>query len=484
MAGIGFELKKLFREKSAMGYLKAYTYTSVVTTGPFVLMTGMVVSVQILFNFFEVSYIASQLYTASVIYPFVFSHIISSGFSMLITRYVADLLYDKQHEDVVPSLYGMLVIALGVGSLFALIFFINKPLDFFTKLVTYIFYMEMIVIWIQGVYLSALKDFKGIIRAYAAGVIIAVILVFGVLTMQLPTVLGTLVAMDIGGMIIAAMLMMNIQKFFAKSSNHHFLFLSYFEEHWRLFFTSLFYTLGLYIPNIIIWQGPLQMVIADTYVYSPIYDVATFYAFLSILPIMIMFVVSTEIYFYQKYAAYFMYITEKGNFKEIQNAREDLVNVLWSEVRNIIEFQLVFTLIFLALGNYFLTRFGLAHNAINMYNLIVLGAFSIGILQVVNTLLLYFEDQRGAMAICASFLLLNTIFNVIGLMLGEETYGFTFFLAAFISLLISMLRLDYFVKRLDYYIFCSRPVFYQKKQWVFTRIVNWLYRKEKQDIAK
>ena len=49
MAGVGFELKRLFRARTAAGHLKAYSYSAIVTTGPFVLLTSMVLAVQLLF---------------------------------------------------------------------------------------------------------------------------------------------------------------------------------------------------------------------------------------------------------------------------------------------------------------------------------------------------------------------------------------------------------------------------------------------------
>jgi uncharacterized membrane protein len=476
MAGIGFELKKLFDRRSAIGYFRAYTYTMFITASPFILLTGMVLVIQLLFSLFDVSHFTKQLYIASVVYPFIFSHIISSGFAMLITRYVADQLYSKNYSEIIPSLYGTIAVALGIGSIPAIAFFWNAPLAFELKVVTYIFYMELIVIWIQGVYLTALKDYKKIIHSYAGGAILAVLLAFAVLkTGVLPPLFGAMLAMNIGVLLIAAMLMINIKKFFAESSYKNFLFLRYFESHFNLFWISLFYAVSLYIPNIIIWNGPLAVRLADTYVYAPIYDIATFYAFLSILPVMVIFVVSTELHFYQKYSTYFMYITEKGNFKEIEDARRDLLHVMWSEIRNIVEFQLAFTFVALALGNYLLPRIGLTYASINMYNLIVLGAYSTGILQVIITILLYIEDRKGALWISAFFLLANASFNLIGLGFGENTYGFGFFLAAFLSLVISLGRLVYYSNRIDYFVFCSRPVFYNRKPGFLAKTVNWLY---------
>lgn len=481
MAGIGFELKKLFNTRSAAGYMKAYGYSAVITAGPFALMTGMVLAIQMLFRYFGVSYVDSQLYTASIIYPFVFSNIISSGFLMVITRYLADLLYGSDYRDVTASLYGVIAITEGIGAIAALVFFWNKPLDFLTKFLTYIFYMQMLAVWLQGIYLTAVKNYKGLFFSYMIGVCTTIVLTFFVLaTGCIEPVNGALLAMDIGSGIIMLLFFVHITRYFGYPKfGRNLLFLPYFEKHKLLFFIALFYTVGLYLPNIIIWQGPLAVWIADTYVYAPAYDVATFYAFLSILPVMVMFVVSMELHFYEKYAVYFTYITKKGDFKEVDDAKADLLHVLWSELRNIMEFQLVFTLIFVALGNYILPQLGLAYNSVNMYNLIVLGAFFTGIMQVIYTLLLYLEDQKGVFMIVSVFLCTNLLFGCAGLYFGENTYGFTFFLAAAVSFGLAVCRLVYFCKRLNYFVFCSRPVFYQEPNGFFAKLTHRFYGVEK-----
>ena len=110
MAGIGFELKRLFADKSVYGYSKAFSYTVMVTLGPFILMVFMTLSIQAMLIMFEKSFALSELFVVSVIYPFIFSHILSSGFSMLATRYISDKLYMKKYIDILPSMYGMLAI--------------------------------------------------------------------------------------------------------------------------------------------------------------------------------------------------------------------------------------------------------------------------------------------------------------------------------------------------------------------------------------
>lgn len=476
MAGIGFELKRLFAQKSAAGYFRAYSYTAVVTCGPFVLMASMLFIIQQLFKYFGVSYAQTQLYVVSIIYPFVFSHIVSSGFSMIITRYIADCLYDEDYGAIVASLYGITAVTLTMGSLFGLLFCWLAELDGLLELFTYTYYLQMIVIWLQGIYLSALKDYKKIFYAYTTGAVISILGVLGVLHWQLMSpMLGSMLAMNIGAVTMNAMLLAEIKNFFPHENYRTFYFIKYFESHGILFFVQLFYTVGIYIANILIWFSPMGVTIYNTYRYAAPYDTTTFYAFLSIMPVLIMFIVSVEVNFYERYEVYFMYITEKGNLSDIDEARKDLLRTMWSELRHIIELQLVFTLAFLALGNYLLPKVGLSYNSINIYTLLVLGAYAISLMQVIVTLLLYFEDRRGALVVCSIFLLLNIVFNIASLYMGENTYGFGFFLAAFIGLVVAIIRLNYFSKHIDYFVFCSRPIFYRYNQGLLHKLTSRMY---------
>ena len=54
MAGVGFELRKLFQAKTMTGHVKAYSYSAIITAGPFALMTGMVLAVQLLFAYYGI----------------------------------------------------------------------------------------------------------------------------------------------------------------------------------------------------------------------------------------------------------------------------------------------------------------------------------------------------------------------------------------------------------------------------------------------
>ena len=174
-----------------------------------------------------------------------------------------------------------------------------------------------------------------------------------------------------------------------------------------------------------------------------------------VLPLMTMFVVTVETNFYERYAHYFTYITQKGNFREIDDARKDLLHTLWFELRHIIEFQLVFTLVALAVGNYLLSWSGITYNQVNMYNVLLFGAFFTGLLQLVYILLVYFDYQKSVLSLSAVFFLSNLVLGLWGLYFGGTySYGFTFFLAAALSFIWAFIksRANFWAKRS----FCMR----------------------------
>ncbi|MDQ0202901.1 exopolysaccharide Pel transporter PelG [Pectinatus haikarae] len=471
MAGIGFELKRLFADKSVYGYSKAFSYTIMVTLGPFILMTVMILSIQLMLKIFDKPFYLSELYVVSVIYPFIFSHIFSSGFNMIITRYISDKLYIKKYDDIIPSMYGILSIALFCAAIPGALFFYFAKIDLILKLFTFIFFMQMIMLWLLGVYLSALKDFAKIVRCYGIGITVAIVLNFLALYINFQdTVSMAMICMNAGILLINILLLFEIKKYFTTSSNDYLGFLPYFDNYGSLFTANLSVTLGMYIPNIIFWFSEMQTVVSGTYIYAPSYDTATFFAFMSSLAVMVMFVVVTETNFYTKYARYFNYITNKGNAADIETAKIEMIGTMWRELRNIFEFQLVITLLFIVAGNYLLPLLGLNYEAISIYQVVSTGAYACALMQIIIILLFYFEDRRGAMVLCISFLALNIISNLVSLHMGRTTFGTGFFLTSFIMLPAAVYRLDNYMQNIDYYIFCKRPVYHNRDNGIFTII--------------
>ena len=296
---------------------------------------------------------------------------------------------------------------------------------------------------------------------------------------------SALLAMDVGMGVLALFFFLYItSRFGLPKDGMLFAFLPYLGRHGRLFIGAFGYTLGLFLPNIIIWQGPWGVLIEGTFLYAPRYDVVVFYALLSILPLSTMFVVKVETHFYERYAQYFTAITRGGNFQMIEDARKDLLYVMWFELRQAFEFQFVFTLVFLALGNYVLSFAGLDYNSVNMFNVMLFASFFVGALQVLMIMLEYFDFQSGVWRLGAIAALGNLVLGILSLYLGEKSYGFGFFLASLMALAYSIWVLMRFARGINYYVFCAQPVFYQADAGIFWTIAHWLYGKDLPDLER
>ncbi|MCL5071769.1 MAG: exopolysaccharide Pel transporter PelG [Actinobacteria bacterium] len=472
MAGIGFELKKLFKETGFFSRIRAFTYSALVSLGPFVLCTIIIASILLFMNYMNISYKERELFIATIVYCFIFSQIIASGFKMVITRYIADTLYKEKFDMILPSLYGVLTVVIIFAGAAGILFFWSSPLPMILKLVSYLLFMELIIVFIMMEYLSTVKDYMKIVKSFLAGILSIVALSFVFLKYtSLDAVFGMLIAMDMGFMVIISFLMGYLKNFYGKSSKRYFDFLAYFDKYLSLFFVSFFYTLGLYSHNFLFWTSDLGVKIGGTYVYAPVYDVPAFYAFLSIMPSMIMFVVSVETSFYDKYRVYYSLITGKGNFKDIENARKDMTRVLWSEIRNIMELQLFFTLVFIAAGYYVLPRLGLTQLSIDIFNLLALGAFMSILMMIILLILLYFEDRSGALFVSISFLSSNVILTYLTMNYSESTYGMGFFGSALFSLIIALTELLVYLKNINYHTFCGQPIIYKEKAGFFGKLL-------------
>jgi len=473
MAGIGFELKKLFKDSGFFSNLRAYAYSALVSLGPFILCTIVIVAIMQFLGYMDVSFKDKELFIASVVYAFIFSQIIASGFKMMITRFIADMLYGEKFEYIMPSLYGVLSIAVPLSGIIGILFFWNSPLQFEIKLVSYLLFMELVIVFIMMEYLSTLKDYMKIVKSFLVGIGTIIVLSFVFLKFSnLQTVFGLLLAMDLGFFIIIVSLMVYLKNFFGKSASKYFEFMRNFDKYPALFFIAFFYTLGLYVHNFLFWTSELGVKIGGTYIYAPTYDVPTFYAFLSIMPSMIVFVVSIETSFYDKYKAYFTLITGKGNLTDIENAKKDMTRTLWSEIRNIMEIQLFFTLVFIAAGYYLLPKIGLSQLSIDIFNLLALGAYFNIIMLIIILLLLYFEDRQGALFVSGTFLVSNVVFTYLTMNYSENTYGMGFFLAALVSVILAIIELIVYFKNINYHTFCGQPIIYKEKRGLFSHLAD------------
>lgn len=475
MAGIGFELKKLFDKEGVWQNIKAYSFSAIITIGPALIAMGTIFALQWLLKMKTSVLETRQIVTSAIFYAFVFSQIITSGFTMVITRYVADQIYLKEFKKILPSLYGVLMLCVPITAIVTGIFYLKSPITFWLKALAYTFTIEMTIIWILTVYLSALKNYRKIIGGYSIGFIVTLLMFLGWMLFEFKALhIGAMLSINIGFLILILCLYKEILAFMGKQeeSQKIFEFLTYFEQYPGLFVCNLAYTLGLYCHNFIYWNSSYAIQISGTYYVAPAYDVPAFFAFLAMLPTMVYFVVRTETSFYEQYERYYSLIRQGGTYNEIQMAKDTMIKSFWEELRNIGEMQLVVLIVFALAGYMILSGFGASQILLHTYLMLLVGTFSCSIMYIITLLCLYYDNRKDAVIITTSFLISVSIFTSLSVYYKYLYQGFGFFLGATIALYIAYFRMGKYMKNIDYHTFCARPIIKQAQKGIFTWLVG------------
>ena len=92
MAGIGFELKKLFSRKGLVATVRAYGYATMVCAGPMLLGFLLLLACMFMADFAGAVRHSRELLVTMLMHALVMSLVVTSLFSMLTTRFCADML--------------------------------------------------------------------------------------------------------------------------------------------------------------------------------------------------------------------------------------------------------------------------------------------------------------------------------------------------------------------------------------------------------
>lgn len=455
MAGIGFELKKIFEKNTISSKVRGYSYATIISVGPMIVSVIMLISIGGILKLMKIDLGSIETITTSIMYAYIFSLISVSGFVMVISRYISDKIYIEDVSDVLASLVGVISINLLLGGSMAILFFINSPLEFNIKLLSYMFFLDLSIIYILTAYISALKDYMRIVKGFGIGAISTILLSLALISLKVGVTSAILLGLVIGFLITILLLIISIKSFFSLMSPNVFSFVGYIFKMPYLFFINLLYTLGLFAHNFIMWKfSDISSTINDTYIISGTYDNATFFAILTIIPATVLFVVRVETAFYEKYKKFTTTLDGGGSLRDIEISKKEMINVLRRELINIMKMQFVATLLLIIFGTtVLLPALGKDSETIALFSLLSIGYYMTYMTFIVLTILLYFDNQEDALKIATMFFMGNIIFSYFTILLGREYYGLGLPISSLLSLIVGLHFLDVTLSNIDYRLF-------------------------------
>lgn len=466
MAGIGFELKKLFRSKGVFALLRAYGYTGMVTAGPMILGVVFLLCITFLGRRFGLAKQEQDILVTMITYGLLASLLLTSVFSMVMTRYIADMLYQEKEERILPSLEGGLFIVIPVGVLIYGVFLCFSGLSLGIALMNLFFFAELLVVWMQMNYLSALKDYKGIMLGYMAAILIEAAAAF-ILSKVFGVSLAVLLISVITGYGVMMLFHFNqLYRYFENPGKNCFHFLRWFDEYGELSVIGLCMNIGLFSHLVIGWFSGIGIKVTGLFYGAPQYDVPALFAFITILITTINFVASVEVNFYPKYRRYYDLFNGKGSITDITKAEEEMLSVLDHEITYTARRQFYGTALMLSLGLLILNKLPLGFDSLmeGYFRILCIGYGIYAVANVMMLILLYFADYKGAENAAIAFAGAVTLLSVLSLFMDVKFYGFAFCLGSMVYYVVSLRRLRYFTGNLHYHILSRQPMVYREKE--------------------
>jgi polysaccharide biosynthesis protein PelG len=456
MAGIGFELRKLLRKGSFFDILQSYGYASIISTGPWVISILGIIGLDFLKYFDFMPLAAIRQFQVSITYLIALSLILSSFTQHSYTRYIADSLFKKESDKIIPNYNGVIFLLILVSGLigFGLIPVLFKNQDFYYQLLMAGSFVILNLIWFTTNLLSGLRNYKVILFSFALGYGLTLVIGFLLKNLGLD---GLLVGFFIGQLILLVGMMITLYYYYPSNRLMEFDFLGKNKIYISLIFTSFFYNLGIWIDKFIFWFYPAtsEAVIGPLRA-SMMYDIPIFLAYLAIIPGMAVFLFRMETDFVEQSANYYHAVRCGDTLKNIIQFRYRMINSARKGIYDIIRIQGLMIFLTYILGGKILSLLHISKHYIYLLNIDVVGTSLLVVLLAILNILFYLDRRKTSVLLTGLFVVLNLVFTLITLKLGVFYFGYGFVVALLITNIVGAFVLNNNFNNLEYETFMRK----------------------------
>src|SRR5688572_7741658 len=119
MAGVGLQIRELLAKGSYTGLASAYGYAALISCGPWVLSIMAVLAIGVFAPGDGISEARVTQFLVSITWSTAVSLVLTGPLQLLFGRFVADRIYEKQDEQILPNLFGAMLLIGAVGGALA-----------------------------------------------------------------------------------------------------------------------------------------------------------------------------------------------------------------------------------------------------------------------------------------------------------------------------------------------------------------------------
>ena len=480
MAGVGFELKKLFHRRGGyMNTLGAFATTAAVTEGPMVLCIVMLFATRLLMGLAGTGYGDQETYLITTTYIMIFSLILSNTFLMFVDCFISDCVYEEHKERILPSFFSVVAWLLVMGALVAGVYLLLLDVPLLHKVLNFLQFETMLVVWVQVAYLSAIKKYLKVLVGFLASALLGIGGAGLLMLIGVPPLTAAFLGGAAGYLLMMIIYLQELVTFYPMGPLSLVVLFPYLDSYKSLVATGLFSAFALFGHNFVYWFSPWRTTVIDNMVYCMKYDVACFWASLTILPYLVVFVVALEVNFYKAYRTYFDTILYGGTLEDIRLENKNLGRALFRELAHVFELQFFVELLCITFLGNILQNTAFDLEMISIFRFLCVGYCFFALVKSLVILFLYFDERRGALLLSGLFCALSVLFSILVMPLGIEWYGVGFLLAGVVCSIVGVWGLHRYLGRLEYQVFCRQPLFYEEPQGVFKRLADLVNEEER-----
>lgn len=451
MAGIGFELNKLARRDDLMGIAGAYLHSAFAIAGPWLFTVVALACTTLLYGASGSDEMMN--FRGVIVYNFSFSLVLSAPVYMIMTRYLADQIHVRNVTTTPTVMLESLMMVFAFNLPVAIFFYgYYFEMSLALKLAAFANMFLISGVWLLSVYLTALKDFAAVTRAYIIGMVVAVLCAE---YFSGHTAAGMVMGYDIGLTLIVFLLIARVFAEYPYRLTDDFAIVPFFKKYWELALGGFFYNAALWIDKWIMWYAPEAAELETKMRFYPDYDSAMFMAAMTILPSLALFVFSVETNFFNHYRRFYGNILAHASLRRVRSFHGKIIESILEGGRNLMLLQAIICFLAILLAPQIFELVGMFYVQLSIFRLGALGSFFQVLLLFSTIILAYFDCRKTNMWIFAFYFVSNTLLTLVFLQKGFEYYGYGFFLSSCVTFLLSAVLLFNHVRKLPYHAFIT-----------------------------
>jgi uncharacterized membrane protein len=448
VAGIGFELRRLTERDDLLGLVEGYSYAALAACGPWV-FTILSLSAIVALGMPATTPQELAAFRVLVLYNFSFSLVLAGPIVLVTTRYLSDCLHARDVQSAPALLVGALTLVFGAAlPIAAPVYLLHFQLEPAIRLGAILNFMLVSGIWVVSVFLTAVKNYRGVALAFlggmSAGTIAASLLAPGW------GAAGMLCGFNAGLAIIFFTLIARVFAEYPARAERPFLFLPLFRRYWDLALGAVAFNAAVWADKWIMWFAPERERLRSGLVSCPDYDGAMFLAYLSIVPALAAFLLTIETGFFEKYARFYDDIRRHSPYSKIEDNHRELIQSFVDGSRNFLVLQGSISTVAILTAPQLFEWLGVNFRQLGIFRFGILGAFFHAGFLFLSIILSYFDQRRTLLALSVLFLGANCLFTLLSLRLGFAFYGYGYFLSALVAFGCAFTATARFITRLPY----------------------------------